>query len=173
MSDALRSTDPLCFVILFPTGEDGWHLGLKHTGGAKNLSPRQHYSFHIQYRLNSPNVLLTSCSMSTYALCMPRWEIKDSVSFNKIYGLSEVRKVEESMKMLPLSTIRMISGPEEKSSYHYPSLKSQDIHANNLECNGHCKGISQAGSPHRPYLQSSEGKYCALSFSLPTSTRQA
>ena len=58
MSDTHRSTDPLHFVILFPTGADDMHLGLKQKGGEKNPSPPQFYSFQIQYRLNNPNVPL-------------------------------------------------------------------------------------------------------------------
>ena len=76
MSDTHRSTDPLHFVILFPTGADDRHLGLKQKRGEKNPSPPQFYSFQIQYRLNNPNVPLRGCWKSPFTLCMLRLKMQ-------------------------------------------------------------------------------------------------
>ena len=70
MFDTHRSTDPLHFVTLFPTGADGWHLDRKQEGGVKNMSPLQFYCFHIQHRLNNPNILLRGNKLFHEYLCV-------------------------------------------------------------------------------------------------------
>ncbi|XP_038075107.1 uncharacterized protein LOC119742920 [Patiria miniata] len=58
-----RSYDPLHYVLLFPHGEDGWHIGLKEWDATKNkhsaktLSMLAFYKFHIMVRNHHSNSL--------------------------------------------------------------------------------------------------------------------
>lgn len=58
ISQLHRSYDPLQYVVMFPFGTDGYHLGLKKMSG-KSLSPSEFYSYRIQAR-ESFNIILRS-----------------------------------------------------------------------------------------------------------------
>ena len=49
IADTHQSHDPLHFVLLFPYGTDGWHLGLTHSMyETKRLTAMKFYSLHLQ-----------------------------------------------------------------------------------------------------------------------------
>uniref|UniRef100_UPI00358EE1E4 uncharacterized protein n=1 Tax=Myxine glutinosa TaxID=7769 RepID=UPI00358EE1E4 len=76
ISDTHRSADPLHFVLLFPGGTDGWHLGLNYvnpqTGQTMNkrIVAREFYAYHIQQRLNQSDALFRSRHLFQEYCCM-------------------------------------------------------------------------------------------------------
>lgn len=75
IADTHRASDPLHFVLLFPTGTDGWHLGLKHvnpqTGDTttKRVCAREFYAFHLQLRVG-PDMLFRAKRLFQEYCCM-------------------------------------------------------------------------------------------------------
>lgn len=51
-----RSYDPLHYVLMFPTGCDGWRLGLTKSNN-KTLTAADFYAFRLQVRLNDYNII--------------------------------------------------------------------------------------------------------------------
>ena len=56
ISTCHRLYDPLQYVLLFPTGCDGWHLGLKKTDN-KTLTAVDFYKSRLQIRNNDFNIM--------------------------------------------------------------------------------------------------------------------
>ena len=52
ISELHPSYDPLQYVLLFPKGDDGWHLEIPLIGGTqrKTVTPMQFYSYRLQVR---------------------------------------------------------------------------------------------------------------------------
>ena len=42
--------DSLHYVILFPSGENGWHLKIPHSRGSGNVTPMEYYSYRLMVR---------------------------------------------------------------------------------------------------------------------------
>ena len=51
--------DPLHYVLLFPYGEDGWHVGIKQNNSERQISPMEFYSYRLMQRSNF-NIILKS-----------------------------------------------------------------------------------------------------------------
>ena len=47
------SYDPLHYVILFPTGEPGYHINIRNNTNGKKLSTKDFYAYRLMVRLNS------------------------------------------------------------------------------------------------------------------------
>lgn len=56
ISTCHRSYDPLHYVLMFPTGCDGWKLGLSKTD-KKTLTAADFYCFRLQIRANNFNII--------------------------------------------------------------------------------------------------------------------
>ncbi len=59
IQDTHRSADPLHFVLLFPTGQDGWTLQLTSGNPLKKnpITAMEFYAYHLQLRPNHPNTI--------------------------------------------------------------------------------------------------------------------
>ncbi len=59
IQDTHRSSDPLHFILLFPTGQDGWTLELKSRNPIKKnpVTAMEFYAYHLQLRPEHPNTL--------------------------------------------------------------------------------------------------------------------
>uniref|UniRef100_A0A183FRW4 Helitron_like_N domain-containing protein n=1 Tax=Heligmosomoides polygyrus TaxID=6339 RepID=A0A183FRW4_HELPZ len=57
LSDIDRKCDPLTYPLFFPTGEDGWHVGLKNTAN-KRLTQMKYYAYLLSIRDNEWTPLL-------------------------------------------------------------------------------------------------------------------
>ena len=57
LSDCHRSYDPMMYPCFFPSGTDGWHLGIMNTTGTRQITLVQYYSHCIMKRAQSVNVL--------------------------------------------------------------------------------------------------------------------
>ena len=54
-----RSYDPLHYVLMFPYGEDGFHLGIPHTKRTtKNITVTEYARFRLQIRSGSFNQVM-------------------------------------------------------------------------------------------------------------------
>ena len=71
IADTHRSHDALHFVLLFPYGADGWHLGLTHSmEETKHLTAMKYYSFHLQQRYTHCDALLHGGRLFQEYCCM-------------------------------------------------------------------------------------------------------
>ena len=52
ISETHPSYDPLHYVLLFPRGDDGWHINIPLNGflRRKRVTPMQFYSYRLQIR---------------------------------------------------------------------------------------------------------------------------
>ncbi|XP_014678517.1 PREDICTED: uncharacterized protein LOC106818313 [Priapulus caudatus] len=71
-----RATDPLYYILLFPRGTDGWHLGLCHvnprTGEPvnKRMVSREFYTYRLQLRQNQSDALFRAKRLFQEYCCM-------------------------------------------------------------------------------------------------------
>ena len=71
IADTHRSHDALHFVLLFPYGTDGWHLGLTHSmDETKRLTAMKFYSFHLQQRYTNCDAVLRGGRLFQEYCCM-------------------------------------------------------------------------------------------------------
>ena len=55
-----RSYDPLHYVLLFPSGTDGYTINIPHVNGHGHLSPAEYYRYRLQIRCNDSNLIMKS-----------------------------------------------------------------------------------------------------------------
>ena len=54
LDETHRSYDPLQYPLLFPTGQDGWHIGIPHHGsGRRTVSTMEFYCYRLMQRSNT------------------------------------------------------------------------------------------------------------------------
>jgi hypothetical protein len=49
--------DPLQYPLIFPRGEDGWHLGIPHASGTKSVTAHEFYSHRLHTFANQEPIL--------------------------------------------------------------------------------------------------------------------
>lgn len=50
ISSLSPNLDPMTYRSLFPRGEKGWTIGLKHCYGKRDVTPLQYYSYRLAVR---------------------------------------------------------------------------------------------------------------------------
>ena len=58
-----RSYDPLSYPLLFPYGTDGFHLGIHHQRGPKDVTAMEFYAYRLMQRGPTPGILHSSCKL--------------------------------------------------------------------------------------------------------------
>ena len=50
ITETHRAYDTLHYVLLFPLGEDGWHLNIPHSKGRGNITSMEYYAYRLMVR---------------------------------------------------------------------------------------------------------------------------
>ncbi|XP_046751332.1 uncharacterized protein LOC124414431 [Diprion similis] len=50
ISSMSQHVDPMTYPLIFPSGQSGWTLKMKQTGGKRDITALQYYSFLLSYR---------------------------------------------------------------------------------------------------------------------------
>jgi hypothetical protein len=71
ISETHRAFDALHYVLLFPLGEDGWNLGLRHVSGQNNkVSVREFYAYTLHQREGDRDSLFRASRLFQEFCCM-------------------------------------------------------------------------------------------------------
>lgn len=55
-----RAYDPLHYILLFPLGDNGYHLNIPHSRGSRNVTPVEYYRYLLQVKSNDENFIMKS-----------------------------------------------------------------------------------------------------------------
>ncbi|XP_043469512.1 uncharacterized protein LOC122503140 [Leptopilina heterotoma] len=50
ISSLSTHADPMTYPLMFPSGDPGWTVNMKHTDGVRNITPLQFYMYRLSYR---------------------------------------------------------------------------------------------------------------------------
>ena len=62
--------DSLHYVLLFPLGNDGWHIGIPHSKGRGNVTALEFYCYHLMIRSGSNHLHLSGRLFHQYIVDM-------------------------------------------------------------------------------------------------------
>ena len=72
ITETHRAYDTLHYVLLFPLGEDGWHLNIPHSKGRRNVTAMEYYAYRLMARsslspLHLSGRLFHQCAVDVYS----------------------------------------------------------------------------------------------------------
>ena len=106
LSVSHRSYDPLCYVLLFPDGRDGWHPELRQPGTARTrpkISPKMFYAWKLFQRPSEFNILLHSARLFQQYLV-------DQYAKSEAEKLSYLRENQQRLRASDYSSLREALG---------------------------------------------------------------
>jgi len=102
-----RSYDPLCYVLLFPDGRDGWHPEMRFTPGEgsrrSKVTPHMWYSWQLFERPQQFSVLLRSARLFQQYLV-------DQYCKQEAEKMSYLRDNQERLRAADYTTLREMLG---------------------------------------------------------------
>ena len=78
INETHRSYDPLSYVIMFPHGEDGFHLGLGHFGKTSNVTISEFARYRLQVRSKNFNQVLRCQRLTQQYTCDQQAKIESA-----------------------------------------------------------------------------------------------
>ena len=68
ITETHRGYDTLHYVLLFPLGEDGWHLNIPHSKGRGNVTALEYYAYRLMVRSRLSPLHLSGRLFHQYAV---------------------------------------------------------------------------------------------------------
>ena len=68
INDTHRAYDTLHYVLLFPLGEDGWHLNIPYSKGRGNVIAMEYYAYRLMVRSRLSPLHLSGRLFHQYAV---------------------------------------------------------------------------------------------------------